>query len=189
MRELVYYVGVSIDGFIAAPDGSADAFPLEGDHVALLTGEFADALPAHVLSALGIRPPRTRFDAVIMGWATYAVAHDVGVDSPYAHLDQYVASRRRSQAPAAVTLTADPVATVRALKAESGVGIYLCGGGALAATLADEIDRIVVKRYPVLLGDGIPMLRGGACAPAAFTLDRSLSFASGTTVQEYVRRR
>ncbi|ALJ18737.1 dihydrofolate reductase family protein [Microbacterium sp. No. 7] len=188
MRELVYYIGVSIDGFIAAPDGTADAFPFEGDHVPLLTGEFADALPAHVLAAIGATPPRTRFDAVIMGWNTYAVAHDAGIDSPYAHLDQYVASRTRTTAPDAVTLTADPVATVRELKAHSGLGIYLCGGGELASVLADEIDRIIVKRYPVLFGGGIPMLRAEAYRPASFTLEQTRTFASGVTVQEYARR-
>ncbi|MFV0434827.1 MAG: hypothetical protein ACK5LO_12695 [Leucobacter sp.] len=48
MRELVYYVAVSIDGYIAAPDGSYDAFPIEGDHMTAYLNEFADALPAHV---------------------------------------------------------------------------------------------------------------------------------------------
>ena len=30
MRELVYYVAVSIDGYIAAPDGGYAAFPHRG---------------------------------------------------------------------------------------------------------------------------------------------------------------
>ena len=41
MRELVYYVAVSIDGYIAAPDGSYDAFPVEGDHMAVYLSDFA----------------------------------------------------------------------------------------------------------------------------------------------------
>ena len=74
MRELVYYVAVSIDGYIAAPDGSYDAFPVEGDHMAVYLSDFADALPAHVLAALDMHPPGNRFDTVIQGRASYDIA-------------------------------------------------------------------------------------------------------------------
>lgn len=80
MRELVYYVAVSIDGYIAAPDGSYDAFPVEGDHMAVYLSDFADALPAHVLAALGMQPPGHRFDTVIQGRASYDVARAAGIE-------------------------------------------------------------------------------------------------------------
>lgn len=188
MRELVYYVGVSIDGFIADPDGGYDAFPMEGDHVEVLTTTYADALPTAALTAIGLDPPRTRFDATIMGWDTYAIAFDVGIESPYDHLDQYVASRTRTEAPAAVTLTADPATTVRELKRQPGLDIYLCGGGQLAGALVDEIDRLVLKRYPVFFGDGIPLIHGGHYRPDTFGLVASRTFDSGMTLQEYARR-
>jgi hypothetical protein len=78
MRELTYYVAVSLDGFIAATDGTFDAFLAEGDHMEAVVSDHADALPAHVLNALGIEPPQTRFDTVIQGWNSYSVALDVG---------------------------------------------------------------------------------------------------------------
>lgn len=112
MRELVYYVAVSIDGIIAAPDGAYGAFPVEGDHMAVITGEFADALPAHVLAALGIEPPHTRFDAVIQGRRSYDIARAVGIERPYAHLDEYVATRSDTEPPAGVSFTSDALATV-----------------------------------------------------------------------------
>jgi hypothetical protein len=74
MRDLVYYVAVSLDGYIAAPDGSFDAFPVEGDLMPVLLSEFADAVPAHVLSAIGMDAPLDRFGTVIQGWNSAAVS-------------------------------------------------------------------------------------------------------------------
>ncbi|HKU02875.1 MAG TPA: dihydrofolate reductase family protein [Arthrobacter sp.] len=187
MRELVYYVAVSLDGYIAAPDGSFDAFPVEGDHMQVLFTDFADALPAHVLSALGIEPPRTRFDTVIQGWNSYDAAHAIGIARPYAHLREYVATRTREATDPAVTFTADPLGTVRTLKQEDGLDIYLCGGGMLAGTLLPEIDRLILKRNPLVLGAGIPLFGDAAFEPTAFRPVGSRTFGSGVVIEEYQR--
>lgn len=187
MRALVYYVAVSLDGFIAATDGSADAFPVEGDHMAAITGEYADALPAHVLSALGITPPGTMFDAVIQGRGSYDVARAAGIDRPYAHLEEFVASRSPQPDVDGVAFTADPVATVRSLRERDGLDVYLCGGGELAGSLLPEIDRLVLKRYPVVFGAGVPMFGAARYEPRTFTLTGVRAFESGVVFEQYDR--
>lgn len=187
MRELIYYVAVSIDGFIADPDGGYDAFLVEGDHMDVLTGEFADALPAHVLAAIGVEPPGTRFDTVIQGWNSYALAQRVGIERPYAHLREYVATRARRPAIAGVTFTDDALGTVRELKREDGAAIYLCGGGQLAGTLLPEIDRLILKRNPVVLGSGIALFGSAPVMIRPFRLVDSREFGSGVLIEEYER--
>ena len=93
MRELVYYVAVSIDGYIAGPDGEFDAFLFEGDHAGYITAELPDAIPTHIAGQLGIAQRRERFDTVLMGAATYAIGLP-DAPSPYRHLDQYVFTHR-----------------------------------------------------------------------------------------------
>lgn len=189
MRELIYYVAVSTDGFIAAPDGSFDAFPLEGDHMNTILTEYADALPAHVLAALGVEAPRSRFDTIIQGWNSYAVAHSVGINRPYAHLREFVATRTRTTTDPAVTFTRDALATVRELKQEEGLSIYLCGGGTLAGHLLPEIDRLILKRNPVVLGAGIPLFGGLDVQPFSFQPVKARPFSSGVVIEEYERQR
>jgi dihydrofolate reductase len=189
MRELVYYVAVSLDGFIADPDGGFDAFLVEGDHASVVLGEYADALPGHVAGALGIEPPRTRFDTVLMGWNTLTPALEAGIASPYPHLRQVVASRREREVDPAITLTGDPLSAVRDLKREDGLDIWLCGGGELAGALLPEIDRLVLKRNPFVFGSGIPLFGDAPFAPRAFLRTATRSFDSGVVVEEYERPR
>lgn len=187
MRELIYYVAVSIDGYIAAPHGSYGAFPVEGDHMSVVTTEFADALPAHVLTGLGIEPPRNRFDTVIQGWNSYAIAYDLGIQRPYSHLREYVATRTKGHAPDGVTFTRDALTTVRELKAEDGLDIYLCGGGELAGTVLPEIDRLILKRNPLVFGAGMPLFGHAPYEALPFQPSRTRAFESGVTFQEYTR--
>ena len=187
MRELVYYVAVSIDGYIAAPDGSYDAFPVEGDHMAVYLSDFADALPAHVLSALDMHPPGNRFDTVIQGRASYDIARAAGIEQPYAHLSEFVATRSETTPPAGVTFTADALATVRELKQQEGLSIYLCGGGNLAGELLPEIDRLILKRNPVVLGDGVRLFGNAGAVIQNFDLVSCRSFESGVVMEEYAR--
>lgn len=186
MRNLVYYVAVSIDGYIADPTGGFDAFLVDGDHASVVFGEYADALPAHAHTALGIEPPKTRFDTVIMGWNTLTPALDIGIPSPYPHLRQIVASRRPRDLDPGITLTDDPLATVRGLKREDGLDVWLCGGGELAGTLLPEVDRLVLKRNPVVFGSGIPIFGNAPYEPRAFALTGTRSFESGVVIEEYV---
>lgn len=185
MRSLVYYVAVSIDGFIADPDGGYDAFAVEGDHMSVVLGQYADALPAHAHAAVGIQPPRTLFDTVIMGWNTLQPALLAGVSSPYPHLQQIVASRRAPAVDPAITVTTDPMSTVREAKRQEGLDIWLCGGGELAGALLPQIDRLIIKRNPVLLGAGIPLFGHRHSATMPFALASTRAFDSGVVIEDY----
>jgi dihydrofolate reductase len=189
VRDLVYYIGVSIDGFIAGPDDQVDFYPMSEAYTEWMTTEFADALPTPARRQMGVdAAPNRRFDTVVMGRRTYDPALEAGITSPYAHLRQVVVSRTlESRDPAISVVRNDPVGAVRALKAEeTGFDVYLAGGGQLAGQLVDEIDRLVVKQYPVVAGAGRTAF-GPRFTPTRFDLDDVRTFAGGNTVLSYSR--
>lgn len=190
----MYYVAVSLDGYIAGPGGEFDAFPVEGDHMAYQNERFPEAIPTVIADALGIERTRTTFDAVVMGWNTYAVGLPAGMTSPYQHLEQVVFSRTRTEADVPgehrnLRITnEDPLDVVRRLKSGPGKSIWLCGGGQLATQLAGEVDRLVLKRSPLLFGNGIPLFAPGTYQPSAFSEVSTTTFGSGVVISEYVRQ-
>ncbi len=186
---MTYYIGTTLDGFIAGPDDEVDFFPLSEEFTRFMATDFGDALPTHVRRAMGVdETPNARFDTIVMGRRTYDPALALGVTNPYAHLRTVVFSRTLMPADPDVEVTAaDPVARVRELKAEdSPHDVYLAGGGALAGLLLDEIDRVVVKKYPVVAGSGIPAFVTGF-RPTSFALEQVATFDNGCAVLSYAR--
>ncbi|MFD5214340.1 dihydrofolate reductase family protein [Microbacterium sp. NPDC058345] len=189
MRELTYYVAVSIDGYIAGPHDEFDRFLVEGDHAAAIWSTYTGTAPTALAEAAGLSTDGGPFDTVLMGWNTYAVGLP-DLPSPYAHLRQIVFTRDH-EPPAGsdgVEFTdRDPVEVVRELKREPGKGIWLCGGGSLAAALRGEIDRLALKRNPVLFGDGIPLFGGTGYSPERWRVTDITPFDSGVVLAEYAR--
>ncbi|MEM7588001.1 MAG: dihydrofolate reductase family protein [Acidobacteriota bacterium] len=156
MRNLTYLVACSADGFIARENGAIDEFTFEGEHVADLLREFPETLPTHFRGALGIEGDNRRFDTVLMGRRTYEVGLSEGITSPYQHLEQFLFSTSlpASPDPTVELISEGAIEAVRELKARGGLDIWLCGGSELAAALFPEIDQLIVKSNPFLMGRG-----------------------------------
>ncbi|CAL9442247.1 dihydrofolate reductase family protein [Streptomyces pilosus] len=194
MRKLTYFIACSIDGFIGDPEGDASyMYPfVDEELLGHLTSEYPETIPTHGRRQLGIDDlPNKRFDTIVQGRASYDLALKEGITSPYAHLREYVASRTLGESPDPnVEIVADDLAgRVRALKAEdSAYDIYLCGGAQIAGALADEIDELVIKTYPVVQRSGMPMF-ASAFSPTEFTLESLRGFGNGVVVRTYGRKR
>ena len=187
MRNLTYFVASTLDGFIASPDGSFDFFGLPDDLAQFIVAEYPETLPTAFRSQLGLTAAGQRFDTVLEGRGSYQVGLDAGVTNAYTHLRHLVFSSTLTIDDASVELvTGDALERVRALKAEPGSGIWLVGGGTLAAALVSEIDEFVVKLNPVIAGAGIPLVASGF-DPQSLALVDSRVLESGVVVLTYRR--
>ncbi|MFJ6137465.1 dihydrofolate reductase family protein [Kitasatospora sp. NPDC092286] len=195
MRKLVYYVAVSIDGYIAGPGGEFDFYPLGDEKQAAAYTEWTiarhpETVPTFMRAAHGLADaPNRHFDTVLMGLGSYRPGLQAGFTSPYAHLRQYVVSSTLAPDtdPDVTVVAGDPLALVRGLKQEEGQDIWLCGGGLLAGALLPEIDELIIKSYPVVAGSGIPVFNG-EFSPTLFEVIDRTSFDNDVTITRFARR-
>lgn len=146
MRKIIYYVAISIDGFIAGPGGDASKFIARGKGVKKYLNDLE------------------KFDTVIMGRKTYEFGYAFGLQPgqpAYAHMRHYIFSNDLSfQNPHENVHVSEPdIDLIKNLKSEEGSDIYLCGGGQFAGWLLDEglIDEVILKINPLILGEGISL--------------------------------
>ncbi|GAA4121234.1 dihydrofolate reductase family protein [Knoellia locipacati] len=187
MRRLVYYVATTLDGFIAGPDGgdpsASEFFPVTPDLVEFIVAEYPETLPGPARDAMGISGEGTHFDTVIEGRGSYELGLAAGLADAYPHLRHLVVSTTlagRDDVPVEV-VTGDPVERVRELKAKDGKDIWLVGGGTLAHALLPEVDRLVLKVNPSVIGAGIPLF-AGEFAHARFEQVDQVDLAGGVRV-------
>ena len=145
MRNVVLFIAMSLDGYIADGNGRVDWLMGQDEDA-----ETADSYMDFVKT----------IDTVIMGWKTY---HQVTTElSPgewvYENLQSYVITHRACPSADNITFTsADPCSLVEKLKAKEGKDIWICGGADIVQQLMREdlIDRFHISVIPVILGDGI----------------------------------
>jgi dihydrofolate reductase len=185
-RKLVYYVACTVDGFIAREDGSFDWALFQGEHLTDLIEKFPETFPTHLRRTLVVPENARRFDTVLMGRKTYEVGLKAGITSPYEHLRQFVVSASMQESPDSTVHLhrGDALELVRQLKAEQGKDIWLCGGAKLAAGVFTEIDELILKINPILIGSGIPLFDGVAVTRAA-TLSEHKVYPNGFVLVRY----
>ena len=140
MRTLTYLVAATLDGHIAEPGGAdptGTLFTVGRDYLDYAIANHPETLPTGAREALGVTDPGARFDTVLEGRRSYQLGLDAGITNAYAHLRHLVFSRTLTDSPdpGVEVVADDPVTTVRTLKAETGRGLWLVGGAALAGAL------------------------------------------------------
>jgi dihydrofolate reductase len=173
MRKIVYGVGISLDGYIARPDGSVDFLFMPKDY--------------------SMGPFFKRIDTAVMGRKTYEVGLKMsGGKFDSGGLGCYVFSRTMPAGTrGGVTFTAEsPGKLVREMRKAKGKDIWLMGGGELARELLrdDLVDEIYLGILPVLIGEGIPVFPAGF-PERKFTLTENKSYSRGMISLKYERTR
>lgn len=173
MSHLIYDVAVSIDGYISGPDGDISAFPHSGQ----IVDDYVHRLDSYAVA--------------LMGRATYEFGYAFGLQpgaNPYPQMRSTILSRRIDLPPDpdVVIVRDESVDYVRHLKAETDGNIYLCGGGSLAASLAEAglIDRLFLKRAPILLGGGTRLF-GERGANLRLTQTGQTDYGGGLMLQSF----
>jgi dihydrofolate reductase len=170
MRRVVYSVAMSLDGYIADPQGGYDWIVMD---------------PEIDFDALF-----KRYDAVLMGRKAYDAAKQSGYGMPKP--ETYVFSKTLQQATAPdVTVSNDPRKTIPALKRQKGKDIWLWGGGELFRSVLELglVDQLEVAIIPVLLGDGLPLLPRTGTRARLKLAGQKLYKKTGTLMLNYEVRR
>ncbi len=160
MRKVFVSNLISLDGYLAGPDGDLSWFAVGPDFFAYVN----KMMPTLGMLLFG----RVTYEMMAGYWPNpdNTKGNDPLVIDAMNELPKLVASRTLKKAGWGrwdnASVTADPVAAVRKLKAEAGGDMVIFGSGGLVSTLADAglIDEYRMMMNPIILGEGIPMFRG-----------------------------
>jgi dihydrofolate reductase len=147
MRKVILGAGISLDGYLARPDGAIDfLYQPKGYSMAAF---FAT------------------LDTVALGRKTFeeAVKRSGGRYQAPAKMATFVFSKSKSpgEREGVIFVDQQPAAFVHTIRKQPGKHILVMGGGELALSFLrdDVVDELYLGVYPVLLGAGIPLVPSG----------------------------
>lgn len=169
--QISVYVGASLDGYIARPDGGLDfldSVSTEGEDHGY------DAFYASC-------------DVLVMGRETLEVVLQFP-QWPFPGKRVIVCTHRPIGKRHDEETYAGPLGPLfDKLGAEGVKRVYLDGGATIRGALADGlVDDITVTTVPVLIGSGLPLF-GGPVKPERWRLSASKAFPSGMVQSTWVR--
>lgn len=149
MQQIVYYVAVSLDGFITGPHEDISMYAQSGEGVLQYISDLQS------------------FQTVIMGRKTYEFGYQYGLipgQPAYPQMDHYIFSNSMvlDQCHDKVNVCKLDKKAILDLKKSSSTDIYLCGGGSFAAWLMNHglLDVVKLKINPIVTGGGVPLFQG-----------------------------
>ena len=174
MRKIILGLGISLDGYIARPNGAVDFLFMPKDY------SMADFFAS--------------IDAAIMGRNTYDAALKMGGGGGFSgsKTEYYVFSRSLppGKRDGLTFVSQAPAAFVEEMRKQPGKHIWLMGGGELARDFlkADLVDELYLGVVPVLLGEGIPLFPSGF-PQRNFSLIENKTYSRGLIALQYERAR
>ena len=160
MRNVICSMGVSLDGYIAGPDGDITAPPPDEEVWRLVTDE---------IRGVGVHLLGRKLYETMLYWET--ADQDPSLDDAeiewtalWRPLPKVVFSTTLSAVQGNARLASGSLAEeIEQLRAEPGEGDIAIGGANLAAEAASLglIDEYRARVYPVLVGGGIPYFPQG----------------------------
>lgn len=143
--KISVFVGTSVDGFIARPDGTLDFLDAGGS------------------DSHGYEEFFATIDTIVMGRKTFEVVLGFG-SWPFTKRVVVLGSQPIDLAPAVAQggvveqMAGTPREIVAKLADQGAQHLYVDGGVTIQRFLRDGlVDRLTVSRVPVLIGEGIPL--------------------------------
>jgi len=173
MRSVVLSAAITLDGYIARPDGAVD-------YLVMPKGFSMAAFYATV-------------DTAVMGRKTFDVALKLsGGKFSNPSMANYVFSRSEppGEHDGVIFVNQSPAAFIRQIRKRKGKDIWLMGGGELARDFlkADLVDELHLGVVPLALGAGIPLFPGGF-PQRDFKLVENKTYSKGSIMLKYKRSR
>jgi dihydrofolate reductase len=181
MRKLVVFNLVTLDGYVAGPNGEIDWHRVDG--------EFNDFAIEQTATFGALLFGRVTYQLMASYWPTAeALQNDPQVARQMNSIPKVVVSRTLETADWHNTrLVKENVAEeIQKLKAEEGKEIAIFGSSNLCAYLLDEglIDEVRLIYNPVVLGNGMPIFKGTQ-KPVTLDLFKSRTFGNGNVLHYY----